>query len=73
MLTHFPSACYTCRTSRTCQIKQIPRGAANIARLSFDEISRAVWPFVLAMLLALGVITEWPALSAFLPALFGLT
>ena len=46
--------------------------AANIARLSFDEISRAVWPFVLAMLLALGVITEWPALSTALPALFGL-
>ncbi len=46
--------------------------AANIARLSFDEISRAVWPFVLAMLLALAVITEWPVLSTFLPALFGL-
>ncbi len=46
--------------------------AANIARLSIDEISRAVWPFVLAMLLALAVITEWPALSTFLPALFGL-
>ncbi|HET8579139.1 MAG TPA: TRAP transporter large permease [Methylomirabilota bacterium] len=46
--------------------------AANIARLSFDEISRAVWPFVLAMLVALVVITEWPALSTFLPALFGL-
>jgi C4-dicarboxylate transporter DctM subunit len=46
--------------------------AANIARLSIEEISRAVWPFVLAMLLALAVITEWPALSTFLPALFGL-
>jgi tripartite ATP-independent transporter DctM subunit len=46
--------------------------AANIAKLSIDEISRAVWPFVLAMLLALAVITEWPALSTFLPALFGL-
>ena len=46
--------------------------AANIGRLSFEEISRAVWPFVLAMLLALAVITEWPALSTFLPAVFGL-
>jgi C4-dicarboxylate transporter DctM subunit len=46
--------------------------AAHIARLSFDEISRAVWPFVLAMLLALGIITEWPGLSTALPALFGL-
>jgi C4-dicarboxylate transporter, DctM subunit len=46
--------------------------AANIAKLSLDEISRAVWPFVLAMLLALAIITEWPALSTALPALFGL-
>lgn len=46
--------------------------AANIARLSFDAIARAVWPFVLAMLLALAVVTEWPALSTALPALFGL-
>jgi C4-dicarboxylate transporter DctM subunit len=46
--------------------------AANIAKLSFDEISRAVWPFVLAMLLALFIVTQWPALSTFLPALFGL-
>jgi C4-dicarboxylate transporter DctM subunit len=46
--------------------------AANIGRTSIEDISRAVWPFVLAMLLALAVITEWPALSTFLPALFGL-
>jgi C4-dicarboxylate transporter, DctM subunit len=46
--------------------------AANIARISFDEVSRAVWPFVLAMLLALTIITESPTLSTFLPALFGL-
>jgi C4-dicarboxylate transporter, DctM subunit len=46
--------------------------AANIAKLSLDEISRAVWPFVLAMLLALAIITELPALSTGLPALFGL-
>ena len=46
--------------------------AANIAKLSFDEISRAVWPFVLAMLLSLFIITQWPGLSTFLPALFGL-
>ena len=46
--------------------------AANIAKLSFDEISRAVWPFVLAMLLSLFIVTQWPGLSTFLPALFGL-
>lgn len=33
---------------------------ANIARLSFEEISRAVWPFVLAMLLALGMWSSGP-------------
>jgi len=46
--------------------------AANIARVSFDEIARAVWPFVLAMLGALVIVTEWPALSTALPVLFGL-
>jgi len=46
--------------------------AANIAKLSFDEISRAVWPFVLAMLLSLFIVAQWPGLSTFLPALFGL-
>jgi hypothetical protein len=37
-----------------------------------EEISRAVWPFVLAMLLALAIVTQRPALSTLLPALFGL-
>jgi len=46
--------------------------AANVAKLSFDEISRAVWPFVLAMLISLFIVTQWPGLSTFLPALFGL-
>ena len=46
--------------------------AANIARLSFEEISRAVWPFVLAMLLALGIVVQWPALSTWLPGIFRL-
>jgi tripartite ATP-independent transporter DctM subunit len=46
--------------------------AANIAKLSFDEISRAVWPFVLAMLLSLFIVAQWPGLSTFLPGLFGL-
>jgi C4-dicarboxylate transporter DctM subunit len=46
--------------------------AANVARLSVEEISRAVWPFVLAMLLALGIVVQWPALSTWLPGVFGL-
>jgi C4-dicarboxylate transporter DctM subunit len=46
--------------------------AANVARLSVEEISRAVWPFVLAILLALGIVVQWPALSTWLPGVFGL-
>jgi C4-dicarboxylate transporter, DctM subunit len=46
--------------------------AANVARLPVEEISRAVWPFVLAMLLALGIVVQWPALSTWLPGIFGL-
>lgn len=64
---------------RECRIGQVTPPvavnlyvAANIAKLSFDEISRAVWPFVPAMLLALFIVTQWPGLSTFLPALFGL-
>ncbi|HEV8674876.1 MAG TPA: TRAP transporter large permease subunit, partial [Methylomirabilota bacterium] len=46
--------------------------AANVGRLSFGEISRAVWPFVGAMLLALGIVTLWPELSLWLPRAFRL-
>jgi C4-dicarboxylate transporter DctM subunit len=46
--------------------------AANIAGLSFEEISRTVRPFVLAMLVALVVITQVPVLSTAVPAMFGL-
>jgi tripartite ATP-independent transporter DctM subunit len=46
--------------------------AANVGRLSFGELSRAVWPFVGAMVLALVVVTAWPELSLWLPRVFGL-
>ncbi len=46
--------------------------AANIAGLRFEAIAAAVWPFVLAMLGALGVVAAWPGLSTWLPALFKL-
>ena len=46
--------------------------AANVGRLSFEELSRAVWPFVGAMLIALAAVTLWPELSLWLPRAFGL-
>jgi C4-dicarboxylate transporter, DctM subunit len=46
--------------------------AANIARLTMEQVSRAVWPFVLAMLAALVVVAGLPALSTWLPAALGL-
>ncbi|SDF45442.1 TRAP transporter large permease [Sporolituus thermophilus] len=42
---------------------------ANIARISMDTISRAVWPFVAAAIVALLVITYIPELSLWLPRL----
>ena len=46
--------------------------AARVGGLSFEELSRAVWPFVGAMLLALAAVTLWPELSLWLPRAFGL-
>ncbi len=41
---------------------------ANIAGISMERISRAVWPFVLAAIVGLLVITYIPSLSLWLPA-----
>lgn len=46
--------------------------AANIARVPMETMSAAVWPFVMAMLAALVVVTLWPGLSTWLPRLFKL-
>jgi C4-dicarboxylate transporter, DctM subunit len=46
--------------------------AANIARLRFEAVAVAVWPFVVAMLAALTVVAVVPALSTWLPRAFGL-
>jgi C4-dicarboxylate transporter, DctM subunit len=46
--------------------------AANIARLRFESVAAAVWPFVLAMLCALAVVAAVPGLSTWLPRLFRL-
>jgi len=44
----------------------------NLAQIRLEEISRAIVPFLLAMLLALGIVMAFPALSTFLPELFQL-
>ena len=46
--------------------------AANLAQISLERISRAVVPFILAMLAALVVIIYWTGLSIWLPRLFRL-
>lgn len=44
--------------------------AGGIARISLEEISRAVWPFVLATLIPLAITTYWPAMVLLLPRFF---
>ena len=45
---------------------------ANIANLSLERMSKAVFPFVVIMLIALLVTMFFPSLSIWLPTLFGL-
>jgi C4-dicarboxylate transporter DctM subunit len=45
----------------------------NLANISLEAVSKAVIPFILVMLLALGIIIYFPALSTFLPAFFKLS
>lgn len=44
----------------------------NLANISLEEVSKAIVPFILVMLLALGIIIYFPLLSTFLPAFFKL-
>jgi len=45
---------------------------ANIGRIPLEDTFREAVPFILSMVGALIVVALWPALSTFLPALFGL-
>jgi C4-dicarboxylate transporter DctM subunit len=45
--------------------------AANLAKISMERISRAVMPFVFALIGALLIITYIPELSLWLPRVFG--
>jgi C4-dicarboxylate transporter DctM subunit len=44
----------------------------NIANISLEEVSKAVLPFILIMIVALAIIIYFPWLSLYLPALFKL-
>ena len=45
--------------------------AANLASLSMERISKAAFPFVLALIVSLLIVTYIPSLSLWLPHLFG--
>ena len=43
--------------------------ASGIAKMGITELTVAVWPWLLTMLVFLGVVTYWPGLSLLLPRL----
>ena len=46
--------------------------ASGIAKMGITELTIAVWPWLLTMLVFLGVVTYWPDLSLFLPRALGM-
>ena len=46
--------------------------ASGITRMGITELTVAVWPWLLAMLAFLGLVTYWPALSLWFPRLLGM-
>jgi C4-dicarboxylate transporter, DctM subunit len=46
--------------------------ASGIARMGISELTVAVLPWLLTMLVFLGVVTYWPGLSLWLPHLLGI-
>ena len=45
---------------------------SGIAKMGITELTVAVWPWLLTMLVFLGVVTYWPGLSLFLPHALGM-
>jgi C4-dicarboxylate transporter DctM subunit len=45
---------------------------SGIAKMGITELTIAVWPWLLTMLVFLAVVTYWPGLSLFLPRLLGM-
>jgi C4-dicarboxylate transporter DctM subunit len=46
--------------------------ASGIAKMGITELTIAVWPWLMTMLVFLLVVTYWPGLSLFLPRLLGM-
>src|SRR3954465_4052539 len=46
--------------------------ASGIAKMGITELTIAVWPWLLTMLVFLVIVTYWPALSLWLPAALGM-
>ncbi|MCK6386694.1 MAG: TRAP transporter large permease subunit [Anaerolineales bacterium] len=45
--------------------------ASGITKMGITELTVAVWPWLLSMLVFLGVVTYWPALSLWFPRMLG--
>lgn len=46
--------------------------ASGISRLGITQLTKAVWPWLLTMLIFLVIVTYWPALSIWLPQRLGM-
>jgi C4-dicarboxylate transporter DctM subunit len=46
--------------------------ASGIAKMGITELTIAVWPWLMTMLVGLVIVTYWPALSLWLPAALGM-
>ena len=46
--------------------------ASGITKMGITELTIAVWPWLLTMLVFLGVVTYWPDLSLWLPRMLGM-
>ena len=46
--------------------------ASGVAKMGITELTVAVWPWLLTMLVFLGLVTYWPDMSLWLPNLLGL-
>lgn len=46
--------------------------ASGLTKMGITELTVAVWPWLLTMLIFLGIVTYWPALSIWLPRTLGM-
>jgi C4-dicarboxylate transporter DctM subunit len=46
--------------------------ASGISKLGITELTKAVWPWLVTMLVFLAIVTYWPELTLFLPRLMGM-